>query len=61
MNLETQQKKPLGASAGTGKAPTKAAEKDLTQEEVVEKASAIPSEEIVSGQSDPAVEQLTQV
>jgi cytoskeleton-associated protein 5 len=65
---KTQQKKPVGASAGKGKAPTKATEKGLTQEEVDEKAAAILTEEILSGLSDTdwkirlsAVEQLTQV
>lgn len=66
---KTQQKKqPTGVSAGKGKAPTKAVEKGLTQEEVDEKAAAIFSEEIILGLSDAdwktrlsAVEQLTQV
>lgn len=66
---KTQQKKqPGGAQAGKGKVPAKVAEKDLSQEEVDEKASAIFSEEIISGLSDTnwktrlsAVEQLTQV
>lgn len=66
---KTQQKKQLGcAPAGKGKATTKFTEKDLSQEEVDERASAIFSEEIISGLSDSnwktrlsAVEQLTQV
>lgn len=66
---KTQQKKQLGcAPAGKGKAPAKVAERNLGQEEVDEKASAIFSEEIISGLSDgnwktrlSAVEQLTQV
>ncbi|XP_021935865.1 protein mini spindles isoform X2 [Zootermopsis nevadensis] len=65
---KTQQKKQLGcAPAGKGKAPAKVAERNLGQEEVDEKASAIFSEEIISGLSDgnwktrlSAVEQLTQ-
>jgi len=44
----TQQKEqPIGASAGKGKAPKKAAEKGFTQEEVDKKTAAILSEEIL--------------
>jgi cytoskeleton-associated protein 5 len=66
---KTQPKKqPAGASAGRGKASARFTEKDLSQEEVDEKAAAILSEEIISGLTDTnwktrlsAVEQLTQV
>ncbi|XP_069680440.1 protein mini spindles isoform X4 [Periplaneta americana] len=56
-----------GGAAGKGKSSVKAVEKDLSQEEVDEKAATILSEEIISGLSDSnwktrlsAVEQLTQ-
>jgi cytoskeleton-associated protein 5 len=65
---KTQQKRqPAGASAAKVKS-AKFSEKDLTQEEVDEKAAAIFSQEIILGLSDSnwktrlsAVEQLTQV
>lgn len=65
---KTQQKRqPTGAAAAKAK-PAKFSERDLSEEEVDEKAAAIFSEEIISGLSDAdwkirlsAVEQLTQV
>lgn len=62
-----QKRQPAGPSAAKGKS-AKFSEKDLSQEEVDEKAAAIFSQEIILGLSDSnwktrlsAVEQLTQV